>query len=170
MMIRLRNQVRKNQSRMQFRAIKNELVKAINYEKNGCKNIIDAKPKRPHQNMGEDLFRGSKFRGVSRNKNKWQMMIMINQKKVYIGAIQNEDDAAKYYDHIAIISQGLSAKTNFKYSGLKIKQIIADYDIETSNSASGEYMSGYNSINSGNNDANLMQQMGLYRRNIRQPE
>ena len=98
------------------------------------------------------------------------MMIMINQKKVYIGAIQNEDDAAKYYDHIAIISQGLSAKTNFKYSGLKIKQIIADYDIETSNSASGEYMSGYNSINSGNNDANLMQQMGLYRRNIRQPE
>jgi hypothetical protein len=98
------------------------------------------------------------------------MMIMINQKKVYIGAIQNEDDAAKYYDHIAIISQGLSAKTNFKYSGHKIKQIIADYDIETSNSASNEYMSGYNSINSGNNDANLMQQMGLYRRNIRQPE
>jgi len=32
------------------------------------------------------------------------MMIMINQKKVYIGAIQNEIDAAKYYDHIAIIS------------------------------------------------------------------
>ena len=31
-------------------------------------------------------------------------MIMINQKKVYIGAIQNELDAAKYYDHIAIIS------------------------------------------------------------------
>lgn len=113
MMIRLRNQVRKNHSRMQFRQIKNELLKACKSENDGEKIIIEAKPKRPHQNMGEDMFRGSKFRGVSRNKNKWQMMIMINQKKVYIGAIQNENDAAKYYDSIAIICQGMSAKTNF---------------------------------------------------------
>jgi len=150
--------------------VKIELLKALKHEQDLNKIIVDAKPKRIHHNIGGNNFRGSRFRGVSKNKNKWQMMIMINQKKVYIGAIQNEDDAAKYYDHIAIISQGLSAKTNFKYSGLKIKQIIADYDIETSNSASNDFMSGYNSINSGNNDANLMQQMGLYRRNIRQPE
>lgn len=57
------------------------------------------------------------------------MMIMINQKKVYIGAIQNENDAAKYYDSIAIICQGLSAKTNFEYNGKKIRQILAEYDI-----------------------------------------
>ena len=129
MMIRLRNQVRKNQSRMQFRQIKNELLKAIQYEKNELKYIIDAKPKRPHHNMGTDLFRGSKFRGVSRNKNKWQMMIMINQKKVYVGAIASENDAAKYYDSIAIICQGLSAKTNFNYDSKKIKQILSEYDV-----------------------------------------
>jgi hypothetical protein len=42
-------------------------------------------------NIGVDKFRGSKFRGVSKNKNKWQMMIMISHKKVYIGAIKGED-------------------------------------------------------------------------------
>jgi hypothetical protein len=59
------------------------------------------------------------------------MMIMINQKKVYIGAIQDEVDAAKYYDHIAIISQGLSAKTNFRYNVGQIAQIMKDYDIDS---------------------------------------
>ena len=104
-------------------------MKAIQYEKNELKYIIDAKPKRPHHNMGTDMFRGSKFRGVSRNKNKWQMMIMINQKKVYVGAIASENDAAKYYDSIAIICQGLSAKTNFNYDSKKIKQILSEYDV-----------------------------------------
>lgn len=37
------------------------------------KTIIDAKPKRPHHNMGADMFRGSRYRGVSKNKNKWQV-------------------------------------------------------------------------------------------------
>lgn len=72
-------------------------------EKDPSKILIEAKPKRAHHNMGTDDFRGSKFRGVSRNKNKWQMMIMINQKKVYVGAIHTENDAARYYDSIAII-------------------------------------------------------------------
>jgi hypothetical protein len=103
-------------------------MKAINYSKHD-QVIIDAKPKRPHQNMGADMFRGSKFRGVSRNKNKWQMMIMINQKKVYVGAIATENDAARYYDSIAIVCQGLSAKTNFDYNTKKIQQILCEYDV-----------------------------------------
>lgn len=56
-------------------------------------------------------------------------MIMINQKKVYIGAIATELDAAKYYDSIAIICQGLNAKTNFKYDGIKIRHILQDFDV-----------------------------------------
>jgi hypothetical protein len=92
--------------------------------------IIEQKPKRKHRNMNEEKFRGSKFRGVSKNKNKWQMMIMINQKKVYIGAIKSEMEAAKLYDHVAIISQGLNASTNFSYNGHKIKQILKDYDFD----------------------------------------
>ena len=75
-------------------------------------------------------------------------MIMINQKKVYIGAIQDEIDAAKYYDHIAIISQGLNAKTNFKYNVGQISQIVKDYDIDVV--GSNGYESGYNSLANSN--------------------
>ena len=74
-------------------------------------------------NIGVDKFRGSKFRGVSKNKNKWQIKIQISHKKVYIGAIKNEDQAAKFYDHIAILSKGIRSKTNFAYSVTDIKQI-----------------------------------------------
>jgi hypothetical protein len=54
------------------------------------KVLIQAKLKKNHQNLNLDGFRGSTFRGVSKNKNKWQMMIMGNFKKMYIGAIENE--------------------------------------------------------------------------------
>lgn len=56
---------------MQFRQVKIELLKAIRSEKDLAKTIIDAKPKRPHHNMGANMFRGSRYRGVSKNKNKW---------------------------------------------------------------------------------------------------
>lgn len=56
-------------------------------------------------------------------------MIMINQKKVYVGAISTENDAARYYDSIAIVCQGLSAKTNFNYNSKKIKHILTEFDV-----------------------------------------
>jgi len=35
-------------------------------------------------------FRGSNLRGVSRNKRKWQMMVMVNQNNIYLGGIETE--------------------------------------------------------------------------------
>ena len=77
MLIRLRAQVSKNMSKTQSQLIKKELMKAINNTPNKDKIIIEAKMKRVHVNMGEDAFRGSKYRGVSRNKNKWQVSNLI---------------------------------------------------------------------------------------------
>ena len=74
----MRNQIKQNQSVETFREVKLELVKAIKNEKDTKKTIIEEKPKRAHQNINGEKFRGSKYRGVSKNKNKWQMMIMIN--------------------------------------------------------------------------------------------
>lgn len=86
-------------NRHTFQCNKNEILSTVNkFQSKLETTLIDAKPKKMHDNMSENKFRGSKYRGVSKNKSKWQMMIMINQKKVYIGAIQNELDAAKYYD------------------------------------------------------------------------
>ena len=69
-----------SQKPVQFREVKRELVNAINMnEFDQARIIIEAKPKRSHQNMGGDRFRGSKYRGVSKNKNKWQVSKPNNQ-------------------------------------------------------------------------------------------
>lgn len=69
------------------------------------------------------------------------MMIMINQKKVYIGAIHTEMEAAKYYDHIAILTQGLHSKTNFAYTSAQLEQIVNDYDFTNDKEGYYDYQS-----------------------------
>mgnify|MGYP000935219429 CR=1 FL=1 len=94
------------------------------------KILIDAIPKKIHSKIDGDTFRGSKFRGVSRNKNKWQMMIMINQNNIYLGGIKNDELAAKFYDKIAIISKGVNAQTNFAYKASQIEEILNEFDFD----------------------------------------
>jgi hypothetical protein len=43
-------------------------------------------------------------------------MIMGKSKKQYIGAIEDEAEAAQIYDWHAIVTQGIRAKTNFSYT------------------------------------------------------
>ena len=71
-------------------------------------------------------FRGSKYRGPSKNRRKWQVMKMVNKETVRIGAIETEQDAARIYDILAILTEGLTvsvknynifqARTNFNYT------------------------------------------------------
>lgn len=65
----------------------------------------------------------SKYRGVSRNGNSWQVLIMIKNKKYYIGSYPSEEIAAKIYDIAAIKSRGVKARTNFPYNSIQIKNI-----------------------------------------------
>lgn len=69
-------------------------------------------------------MRGSIYRGVSKNKAKWQVMIMGNFKKMYFGAIDEEKDAALFYDKLAIVSHGIKARTNFDYTRRDIISIL----------------------------------------------
>lgn len=68
--------------------------------------------------------RGSQYRGVSKNKAKWQVMIMGNFKKMYFGAIEDEREAALFYDKLAIVSHGIKARTNFNYTRRDIISIL----------------------------------------------
>ena len=54
--------------------------------------------------------RGSKFRGVSRNGVKWQVMIVKGPLRKYIGAISSQEQAARYYDKYSMIIQGFRVR------------------------------------------------------------
>lgn len=65
----------------------------------------------------------SKYRGVSKNGNKWQVLMTINKKKYYIGSYLSEELAARIYDIYAIKYKGTKARTNFFYNNNQIKEI-----------------------------------------------
>jgi len=68
--------------------------------------------------------RGSKYRGVSRNGNQWQVLIMVNKKKRYVGSFSTEEEAARVYDKVSLQNHGSKAKTNYFYTEDEIKSII----------------------------------------------
>ena len=83
-------------------------------------NEFEKEEKDFNRNRGQ---RGSKYRGVSKNGNQWQVLIMINKKKRYIGNYKNEEEAASSYDIVAIQNHGNKAKTNFYYTPEQIDKI-----------------------------------------------
>ncbi len=70
--------------------------------------------------------RSSKYRGVSKNGNQWQVLIMINKKKMYIGSFTSEEEAARNYDYVALKNHSSKAKTNFFYSEDDIISILKE--------------------------------------------
>jgi len=68
----------------------------------------------------------SKYRGVSRNGKNWQVLIMENNKKYFIGNYPSEELAARIYDICAIKKRGIKAKTNFPYNHVQIKNIYGN--------------------------------------------
>ena len=78
--------------------------------------------------------RGSKYRGVSRNGNQWQVLIMLHKSKSYVGTFSSEEVAARIYDILAIKNRGIKARTNFIYSEQQIKKILnSEIDIKAKN-------------------------------------
>ena len=69
-------------------------------------------------------YRGSHFRGVSINGNKWQVFFIVNNKKYYVGQMLTEAGAATLYDKIAVFHHGLDAKTNFSYTPKQVREIV----------------------------------------------
>ena len=57
--------------------------------------------------------RRSSYRGVSKNGNKWQVLLMKNKTNCYFGNFQSEKIAAKLYDFFTIKIKGNNAITNF---------------------------------------------------------
>ena len=64
--------------------------------------IVISSHKKTFKGQNVSNFRGSKFRGISKNGNSWQILLMNNRKKKYLGTLPNEELAAKFYDKVAI--------------------------------------------------------------------
>ena len=68
------------------------------------------------ENRNKSIFlqmrsqRSSKYRGVSKNGSKWQVMIVRGDIKKYIGAVESEEVAARFYDKYALIIQGFEVR------------------------------------------------------------
>ncbi len=78
--------------------------------------------------------RSSKYRGVSKNGNQWQVLIMLDKNKSYIRSYSSEYIAARVYDILAIKSKGFKARTNFIYDNHQINKIIEmNIDIKAKN-------------------------------------
>ena len=68
--------------------------------------------------------RSSTYRGVSKNGNKWQVLLMNNRNKYYLGNYNSEEVAAKIYDIFALKFRGKKALTNYFYSDEQISKIF----------------------------------------------
>ena len=78
--------------------------------------------------------RSSKYRGVSKNGNKWQVLFMNHENKTYINSYTSEEVAARIYDILSIKKKGIKARTNFSYNNLQIKAIKEMFiDIKSKN-------------------------------------
>jgi hypothetical protein len=78
--------------------------------------------------------RSSQYRGVSKNGNQWQVLMMIHKNKSYIGSYPSEELAARIYDILALKNRGIKARTNFIYNSQQIKNICEkEIDIKAEN-------------------------------------
>ena len=113
--------------------IKNNDAKNINYLelKDNVKVLKPDKKiinkKRSYMKRKRNIFKVitkiSRYRGVTKNKKKWQAYIRINNKNTYLGSYKTEIIAAKIYDIMSIKKKGNYAKTNFKYDNKQIEKI-----------------------------------------------
>ena len=88
----------------------NNIIDLLNYEN----EMLKQNPK----------SRRSKYRGVSKNGNSWQVLIMVKKKKKYLGSFSNEEEAARVYDKFALQNHGIKAKTNYDYTKEEVEKIL----------------------------------------------
>ena len=111
------------------------LIKQIDRNKiQNATKIIISKGKKQMRNKDEkESYRGSQFRGVSINGNRWQVFVIIKNKKYYAGIMNTEIEAAKLYDKLIILHEGLRARTNFSYTIQDVRDLISLFTEEQTN-------------------------------------
>ena len=77
--------------------------------------------------------RRSKYIGVLKNRNQWQVLLNEGKIKKYIGTYTTEIEAAIASDFYSIGINGLTAKTNFSYNHSQVLKMICHFFFENNN-------------------------------------
>ncbi len=104
-----------------YKILKNNkfvFINDINSDEN-CKCNIRKNSKKAHKKS----INWSKYRGVSKNGNKWQVLLTNDKIKYYFGNYNSQEVAAKIYDLFSLKFRGKKAITNFFYNDEQIKKI-----------------------------------------------
>ena len=64
------------------------------------------------------------FKKISYEITQFQVQLLGNLKKHYVGSINSQERAARIYDRHAILTHGLKAKTNYNYTKSQVKTIL----------------------------------------------
>lgn len=131
----INNNIKGNNSQKEMNSKNNlkNLGNEIKVKKNNKMIYINSllfKPKNTNKDMIlQKKKRSSIYRGVSKDGNKWQVIIPSKYKKSYVGLYNTQEIAGRIYDFISIKNKGIKAKTNFVYNLHQI-QTISDSNID----------------------------------------
>ncbi len=82
--------------------------------------VTDSEPELTH----EEEVLAKKLKGIAQNGQSWQVLVMINKAKRYMGSFKSKEAAARKYDIIHIQQQGAKASPNFSYTSLEVYRIL----------------------------------------------
>ena len=85
------------------------------YDPSQSESTVLLKSKNKSDFLSTRSQRGSMYRGVSKNGEKFQIVVVSGSFKKYIGAIENEHAAGFLYDKYAIIIQGLRVSISLSH-------------------------------------------------------
>ena len=122
----LKKIIKENNKNLNEEELLNNEIKVKKYNKNVYINkfLFNKSDSYIKKKRNSNIKRSSKFRGVSKNGAGWQVLLMYNNNKPYIGTYSSEELAARIYDIASIKSFGIKSKTNFLYKSEQIEKIL----------------------------------------------
>ena len=87
--------------------------------------ILNAYDKKHHKVDESDIaFRGSEYRGVSKNGKSWQVFIIADKQILHVGKLRDPLLGAFIYDIATIQTKGLKSRINFNYTKSELLAIL----------------------------------------------
>ena len=65
------------------------------------------KNKPPKKRRRSEFPEGSSYIGVSRNGHKWQALLLVGNRKIYLGTLESEKETALLHDRHALLNHGI---------------------------------------------------------------